>query len=388
MSFKKIQLIDPNTIGCPESGHIYFGRDDKGLWEKYSDCGVNYITTGSTSGSGTNGTSGSSGRDGVDGINLGTSGTSGKNGTSGVSGTSGTSGKEGTSGTNGSSGSSGITGTSGSSGIGTSGSSGLTGSSGTSGLTGTAGSSGVDGNFYGSSGTSGFSGGYGGAARKWISTYSSGPSNNCFYGTSSLGGYNFTSLTQIVINKTDADNQPLQYWLRTWLKGILKIERRDDLTNFGIYLIDTTPIEVGNIFTINISGGNCIGGNGAIIDNNEYLISFIETTSFSTGLIESIKFEFNNIITGQTYILDLKASYNYLINEVTLQSDTGTGQTDFYISTTGITSLTGITFNNDIQTYTATGSNSVISGNSVNFIITNLLSNPNLIRGVLKITRV
>ena len=85
MSFKKIQLINPWDIGCPDTGHIYFGRDHVGLWEKFEDCSWHYITTGSTSGY-TMGTSGSSGKDGLDGSFMGSSGTSGSSGLTGTSG--------------------------------------------------------------------------------------------------------------------------------------------------------------------------------------------------------------------------------------------------------------------------------------------------------------
>ena len=92
MSFKKIQIINPQDIGVPEEGHVYFGRGDDGYWEKKSNGNIWYINTGNTSGSGTSGSSGVSGE--FYGTH-GTSGSSGLTGTSGTSGTNGTSGRDG-----------------------------------------------------------------------------------------------------------------------------------------------------------------------------------------------------------------------------------------------------------------------------------------------------
>jgi len=276
MSFKKLQLIRPQDIGCPEEGHIYLGRDEVGLWEKYPNCEWLYIVTGVTTGAGTSGTAGSSGSDGADGEWVGSSGSSGRDGSSGISGTSGSSGKSGKDGTSGSSGSSGKSGSSGSSGTsGSSGSSGKTGSSGTSGTSGTSGSSGVDGNFYGSSGSSGFSGGYGGATRKWLATSLSTPGTSGFYGTSGIspGSTSFTLLDKIVINKIDADGGILSIWLSAWITGLMKIENRLDLSIFGLYNIIGGSTLAGNNYTF--EGVTCIAGNGNIIIGDEHLISFV-----------------------------------------------------------------------------------------------------------------
>jgi len=136
----------------------------------------------------------------------------------------------------------------------------------------------VDGTFYGSSGTSGFSGGYGGAARRWIATSSSTPLSTEFFGTSvAYGGNNFTTLDIIKINKTDADSQLMQYWLTGWTNGILKIEKRDDLTNFGIYYLNSSPSISGNIFTYTNFSVKAAYGN--ISNGSEYLISFVDTSS-------------------------------------------------------------------------------------------------------------
>ena len=275
MSFKKLQIINPNDIGSPEDGHIYLGRDSKGLWEKYSTGAWLYITTGTTTGSGTSGISGSSGKDGADGSFYGSSGSSGSDGLTGTSGTSGSSGRTGIAGTSGITGTSGTSGTTGTSGhSGSSGSSGTSGSSGSSGTSGSSGSSGVDGNFYGSSGTSGYSGGYGGATRRWIAMSSYPPGTSGFYGTSSwAGGKDFTLIDSISINKIDADGDILSYWMNTWQTGILKIENRLNNSIFGIYDVINYPLITGNIYTF--TGMTCRSGYGSISTGSEYLISFV-----------------------------------------------------------------------------------------------------------------
>ena len=288
MSFKKFQLISPDTIGSPEPGFIYFGRDNGGLWEKYSNGEWVHIITGGTTGAGTSGSSGANGNNGADGSFFGSNGSSGFSGTSGVNGTSGTSGVNGNNGTSGTSGTSGYSGTNGTSGTtGSSGTSGSSGSSGDTGTSGSSGSSGKDGNFYGSSGSSGFSGGYGGSTRKWISTTTeSSCTSGRFFGTSGFaGGYDFTLLDKIVINKIDGDNQILSYWLNTWQAGTLKIENRNNNSIFGLYDITSSPVIYGNTYVF--TGITCRSGNGSILDDQEHLISFVVAGSLNYYVIQT-----------------------------------------------------------------------------------------------------
>ena len=277
MSFKKLQIISPLDIGNPEEGHIYFGRDNLGLWEKYPNGASVYVITGGTTGAGTSGSSGKAGSSGVDGGFYGSSGSSGNNGFNGSSGTSGSSGKSGTDGTSGSSGSSGWTGTSG-----TSGKTGSSGSSGSSGITGTNGSSGKDGNFYGSSGSSGSSGvtgGYGGSSRRWTFTTSNTPISTGYfnaYGNS----YGFYDIKYIKINQEDSDSQLVDNWLNSWKNGVLKIEKWGDASIFGIYSIltgVTTNDQFGTNSYITISGLTCYDGNGLLVNGVDYLISYVPT---------------------------------------------------------------------------------------------------------------
>jgi len=268
-------------IGCPESGYIYFGRDNLGYWEKTSNCYISYITwveigSGSTSGS-----------SGIDGSFYGSSGKSGTSGTSGKAGTSGTSGEDGTSGLDGSSGESGSSGKSGSNG--TSGNTGSSGSSGSSGIAGSSGSSGKDGNFYGSSGSSGFSGGYGGSARRWI--YGTDPSIKGVF-NASFG--DLKDITYLRLNDWDADDTYVSEWLENWKSGILKIESFDNLCYFGLYdIISGQTINTSDypaIFIHQISGFTSYSASGNTILNKSYLISFvpsgkgIDGTSGSSGI--------------------------------------------------------------------------------------------------------
>jgi hypothetical protein len=271
MSFKKIQKISPFIIDNPDSGFIYLGQDDYGLWEKDEWGNVFYIQSGNTyitviTSSTSSGTSGSSGRDGSSGKD-GTFGTSGSSGRGGLSGTSGSSGI----GTNGTSGSSGVTGTSGSSGS--------SGKSGTSGSSGSSGSSGKDGIFYGSSGTSGM-GGYGAATRVWIFSGNTLPLDGYFYGIG-YGGYDLGLLYEIRLNKRDLNSTNLINWLMCWNTGILKIENVNDLSNSVIYELNASPYLIGN--DVVISGLTALNTGGSLIENQQYYISFIPS-KFLSGI--------------------------------------------------------------------------------------------------------
>lgn len=291
MSFKKIQIISADDIGNPEIGHIYFGRDSHGLWEKESNGIWQYISTGSTG-------TGSSGTSGVDGIFYGTNGTSGvsgTSGTSGINGSSGTSGRDGNSSTSGTSGSSGTSsfGSSGTSGkSGTSGTSGINGTSGSSGISGTSGSSGVSGSsgFTGSSGTSGINGGYGGATRLWIFTGSTNPTSGQFYANSFayFDSKNLDLIDYIKINTNDQDGQDLENWIKYWNTGILKIEEWDNLGIFGIYSGITSTQSISS--TYELTNFIFYSGNGTLTDGKRYLVSFVQSgNGISYGNIEILR---------------------------------------------------------------------------------------------------
>lgn len=275
MSFKKFQVISPVTIGSPEAGHIYLGRDEYGLWEKYPDGGWVYIITGGTTGAGTSGTSGGSGSSGRDGTFMGSSGTSGKEGTSGTTGTSGSSGRSGFDGTSGSS-AIGSSGTSGSSGK-----TGTSGTSGSSGFTGTSGSSGKDGTFYGSSGTSGLSG-YGGSSRKWSYTTTIYPT---VPGTFYAGTPSFSGIEYIRVNQQDGDSQLLDNWIKNWTNGIFKIEQYNDPSKFGIYTIVSgiTTVTKPGLSWYLISGVTCYDGNGVLSNGETYLLSYVPASYGTSG---------------------------------------------------------------------------------------------------------
>jgi hypothetical protein len=279
MSFRKIQIIDPSTVTNPDSGFIYLGYSNSGLWEKDEFGNVNYIQSGITyltivTGSTSSGTSG----------NNATAGTSGVNGTSGINGTSGKTGKDGTSGTSSSSGFSGTGGSSGTSGK--TGTSGTSSSSGTGGSSGSSGSSGVDGTFFGSSGSSGLSGGYGAATRMWIFTGDTMPSalSGHFYGIGT-GGFDMGLLTEIRINKNDIDGTNLLSWLTAWRLGTVKIESFNDLSNAVIYNVNTIPSTLGNV--VIITGLTSYNSGFSLIEGQKYLISYIPHGGTS-GITEDV----------------------------------------------------------------------------------------------------
>jgi hypothetical protein len=273
MSFKKIQIISADDIGNPEVGHIYFGRDSHGLWEKESSGYWQYVTTGGTGSSGTSGTSGIS--NGTSGVS-GSSGTSGTSGLTGTSGSSGTSGRDGNTSTSGTSGSSGYTGSSGTSGVGSPGTSGTSGSSG---FTGSSGTSGKDGNFYGTSGSSGYSGGYGGATRLWIYS-STTPVSGEFNANIS----NLDLITGITINTIDYDGQDVSNWIKYWNSGIFKIEEFNNFDSFGIYtgVTATEGAPFSNLYTL--SNFSLYSANGNLSVGKRYLISFVPAGGGGGGI--------------------------------------------------------------------------------------------------------
>jgi hypothetical protein len=304
MSFIKIQKIDPASITPPESGNIYLGQDDKGLWEldeygniTHIQSGITYLTlvTGSTS-SGTSGVNGTFGTSGIDGGD-GTAGTSGKSGLSGTSGTSGI-GSSGTGGKTGSSGSSGYTGTSG--------------------FSGSSGSSGIDGNFYGSSGTSGYSGGYGGASRVWqFSTLSLPPAGTFWAGNDTYpGNYSLSLVNKLKISTSDLDSQLEDNWLNTWVTGTLKIESKSDASIFGIYNLSLTSNTKPTITVNLISGFTNLTSNGNLVLGEDYFISFIQSgvggagtsgSSGKDGQVIGIDYYLDDILSdlsGTTYELN------------------------------------------------------------------------------------
>jgi hypothetical protein len=335
MSFIKIERIDPNIINNPDAGHIYLGQDSIGLWEKDEYGNITYILSGNTyitinnftgityniTGSTSSGTSGTSG--------FGTSGTSGKSGISGTFGTSGSSG-DGTSGSSATSGTSAI------------------GSSGSSGNTGTSGSSGVDGSFYGSSGTSGYSGGYGGATRVWKFTTTIPnlpcqlipitpqlpPMGTFWAGNDSyVGNLNLALVNKLVINTTDLDGQSLDNWLNMWVTGLLKIEEKNNASIFGIYNFESVS-NTKPFITVNlISGFTCLAGNGNLINNTDYFISFVfgSTVTNNDRLTE---INLSGLQNNNNYFYTLSSGLTTTLNMFYLNGQLQTYGDDYIISTT------------------------------------------------------
>jgi hypothetical protein len=90
------------------------------------------------------------------------------------------------------------------------------------------------------------------------------------------------------------------------------------------------------------------------------------------NLIEDISFEFRDLADGNfTYILDLKASYQYLIVSGTFVVDSGTlSAVDIRINNTAVTGLTGVGVSTTRQEYTATDANEVREADIVTLVVT------------------
>jgi len=103
-----------------------------------------------------------------------------------------------------------------------------------------------------------------------------------------------------------------------------------------------------------------------------------------------IEFEFRDIVAGTAadYVLDLKALVAYNIDSAVLQVDAGTLTVAVKINTTAVTSISAVAADTDIDETTATGANSVATGDKVILAVsTTYTGAPTLIRGKLNLTR-
>jgi len=90
------------------------------------------------------------------------------------------------------------------------------------------------------------------------------------------------------------------------------------------------------------------------------------------ALIDDISFEYRDLADGNlTYILDVKASFQYVIQAGVFVVDTGTlAGIIVKINGTAVTGLNGVDADNTIQEFTATAANAVAVGNIVTLHIT------------------
>lgn len=104
---------------------------------------------------------------------------------------------------------------------------------------------------------------------------------------------------------------------------------------------------------------------------------------------EDISFEFRDIDPGvsQTYILDVKASFDYTIVSVVLQSDEILNNIAININTTPVEGMEAIDILAAVVETSSTGDNLVSAGDQVTLVTSITDCNTTLLRGKLKIVR-
>jgi len=120
---------------------------------------------------------------------------------------------------------------------------------------------------------------------------------------------------------------------------------------------------------------------------NELTVNYV---GGANPVIEDIAFDFNDVTTGvaQTYILDIKASYDYIILSCVLQSDDTMDDVAIKINGTAVTSLSAIDVTTAISDTTATALNNVAVDAQVTLVTSGTDGGATLIRGKLRVQRV
>jgi hypothetical protein len=120
---------------------------------------------------------------------------------------------------------------------------------------------------------------------------------------------------------------------------------------------------------------------------NELTVNYV---GGANPVVEDIAFDFNDVTTGvaQTYILDIKASYDYIILSCVLQSDDTMDDAAIKINGTAVTSLSAIDVTTAISDTTATALNNVVVDDQVTLVTSGTDGGATLIRGKLRIQRV
>jgi len=105
--------------------------------------------------------------------------------------------------------------------------------------------------------------------------------------------------------------------------------------------------------------------------------------------IEPICFIFSDIDTeaGQIYTLDLKARFDYNVQKIALQTDTGSLTATLKINGTAITGLSGIEATATTADYTATALNILEPGDVLTLTIDTLTDSPLQLTGNIEIKR-
>lgn len=97
----------------------------------------------------------------------------------------------------------------------------------------------------------------------------------------------------------------------------------------------------------------------------------ITSVGNATTFIDSITMnDGGTAIPAKTYTIDLYAEFSYTINEIKIISASGTCSAALQINGTNITGISSVSVSSTIATGTATGANSVASGNKVTLVLT------------------
>ena len=171
----------------------------------------------------------------------------------------------------------------------------------------------------------------------------------------------------------------------------------------GMCLLGTVILEVDDTYTNSVHA-RIVGFSGGshppvtiAEDSKDYLeIDEYQELSFNPDMLQGdpyhdIVFEFRDLITGiaQVWILDIKASFQYIIQSAVLQTDDGTlTGIDVKIDDVAITGLAALTVETTISDNTATALNAVAITNQITIhTTTGYTGTPTLIRGKLRIKR-
>ena len=106
-----------------------------------------------------------------------------------------------------------------------------------------------------------------------------------------------------------------------------------------------------------------------------------------SGFPEEIAFnDITTSIGNNTYTIDLYAQYNYTVNQLVIQSGSGTCTAALQIGGSNITGISSVSVSTTINTATASGSNTMSIGSKLTLVLSSTSSLNNL-QGVIKITR-
>ena len=168
---------------------------------------------------------------------------------------------------------------------------------------------------------------------------------------------------------------------------------------------DSATHRVFAMDTADLGGGGGIGGADSIYFKRSDQFSpdgwygladtvLLDTTDLYFGAnswVDDIAFDYPDITMGisQTYILDIKASYQYVINSAILETDDGTlTGVAIKIDGTNVTGLSSVTVDTGADETSASAANSVEKDSKVTLVTSvNYTGSPTVLRGKLKITR-